>query len=64
MVSVEKAYNIQIRNEVIMEYNKLYQMKLYIIDDYQLAIKSDTERKYYVSKNGQFYPNPNMKEMG
>ena len=47
-----------------MEYNKLYQMKLYIIDDYQLAIKSDTERKYYVSKNGQFYPNPNMKEMG
>ena len=47
-----------------MEYNKLYRMKLFVIDDYQLAVEKDIEKRFYVSRSGQFYPNPAMKEMG
>ena len=47
-----------------MEYNKLYRMKLLVIDDYQLATEKDVEKRFYVSRAGQFYLNSDMKEMG
>lgn len=47
-----------------MEYNKLYRMKLLVIDDYQLATKKDVDKQFYFSRGGQFYQNSDMKEMG
>lgn len=47
-----------------MEYNKLYYMNLFVIDDYQLATEKDVEKRFYVSREGQFYLNQDMKEMG
>ena len=39
-------------------------MKLFVVDDYQLATEKERENYFYASRFGQFYLNPDMKEMG